>query len=107
MAAGKETSYIDLVQEHERSWGTDSYAGRPSLAELLSAEVVMFWQLTDPKEKRRVFTLHEDLTELDKYATRTLIYSQNEMPQKRLLAVFIKQKRARIRNVKVEVELPK
>jgi hypothetical protein len=44
-------TFIAYVEMHERQWGTNTYPGKPSLADLLSAEVVVFWY--PPKENRK------------------------------------------------------
>ena len=39
-------AFMEMVQLHERSWGTAIYPERPSLADLLSAPLVAMW--TEP-----------------------------------------------------------
>ncbi len=50
-------AFLEIVQLHERMWGDEQYAGRPSLAQLLNAHIVALWsgkgELTvDPRQSR-------------------------------------------------------
>lgn len=36
-------AFLELVQLHERTWGTETYPGRPSLADLMNASIVVMW----------------------------------------------------------------
>ncbi len=107
--APQDDNFLDLVQAHERTWGTENYPGKPSLADLLNAPVVMVWGAVNPQEARLMMTIHQTLDELNKYATRVLLQTRLELPNRRLVAVYVRQKKAHIRGVSVElggVELP-
>ena len=41
-------AFLELVQLHERTWGTETYPGRPSLADLMSASIVVMWVTATP-----------------------------------------------------------
>lgn len=100
----KSQSFIELVQQHEREWGTDSYPQRPTLADLLGAPVVAWWRREDDtSETRLIATVHEDIDVLNKYATRLLLHSSQAPIQRRLAMVYIHQKRASIRGVSVHI----
>jgi hypothetical protein len=105
--ANGENNFIELVQEHERSWGQDSYPGRPGLAELLNAPVVAWWVPVSVKggksDDRHTASVYQDLDELNKYATRLLLHSRNDPPDRRLVAVYINQKKAVIRGVNIQI----
>lgn len=105
MAGNNANKFIELVQEHERSWGKDSYSGRPDLAALLNSPVVAWWISTSSKtnETRRMATVHREIDDLDKYAARLLLHSRNEPPKKRLMEVYINQKKAVIRGVRLHI----
>jgi hypothetical protein len=103
MAKNREEPFIEVVQAHERAWGTESYPGRPSLAELLSAPVVLLWQPVDVRDTRTIATVHQDLDAVNKYVNRIVLYSRLEMPKHRLAAIYISQKKANIRGVQVEI----
>lgn len=97
-------TFIELVQRHEREWGTASYPQRPTLAELLAATVVAWWRKEDDtSETRLMATVHEDLDMLNKYATRLLLHSTRAPIQRRLAMVHIHQKRASIRGVTLHI----
>jgi hypothetical protein len=38
-----DPAFLELVQLHERTWGTEQYLNRPTLAELMSARIVVMW----------------------------------------------------------------
>jgi hypothetical protein len=105
--ASSDDNFIELVQEHERSWGKDSYPGRPTLAELLNTPVVAWWMPVSGKggkgEDRRTASVYQDLDELNKYAARLLLHSRNDPPDRRLVAVYINQKKAVIRGVNIQI----
>lgn len=44
---------IELIEKHERQWGTEHYAGRPKLAEVLEAPVVAFGCWPIPKKSAK------------------------------------------------------
>jgi len=58
--------FFDTVQNHERTWGTQSYPERPKLQEMLEAPVVVFWQDERYKDKT-VCTTHKDTMALETY----------------------------------------
>ncbi|MDX1996034.1 MAG: hypothetical protein SF029_26885 [bacterium] len=94
---------IDLIQTHERTWGTESYPERPTLAELLNAPVVAWWRSTKADDTRLRASVYQTLDDLDAYLTRVLIHSRLEMPTHRLALIFINQKRAAVRGVRVQI----
>ena len=101
--ANKPATFIDIVQEHERSWGTEGYAGRPTLSDLLQAPVVAWWRSVNEEESRLTATAHESEDELNQYAARLLLQSRVEMPDRRLAMVHVGQKKAVVRGVKLEI----
>ena len=38
LMATSEKGFLDYVQQHERTWGTDTYPGKPDLQEFLGAD---------------------------------------------------------------------
>lgn len=96
-----DNTFIDVVQEHERKWGTDTYPQRPELSDFLSASIVAFWLPTGTEETRMMATVHADLDEINKYALRVLIHSRAELPNKRLARIYVNQKKATIQGVQV------
>lgn len=97
-----QKTLLDYVQEHERSWGTESYLKRPSLQEILEAPVVAFWNV--PKHGRLIVTLHDDVHEIENYLTKQLFRSEAPESKQRLSRIFRGGKRIRIKNVRIEFE---
>lgn len=98
-------NFIDYVQHHERVWGTESYKERPSLAEILNADIVVFWQKLNPENmqnRRYRLTLHDSLEDIENFYTKILFRSQIEPPKERIHRIWRNQKRVRITNVRVE-----
>lgn len=96
-------TFIDIVQKHERTWGTETYPDRPSLADLLSAPIVAWWRSANAEDDRLKSSIHQDLDELNRYAVRILLHSRLEFPDKRLAMVYINQKKAAIKGVSLHI----
>ncbi|MCU0498595.1 MAG: hypothetical protein MUF87_14685 [Anaerolineae bacterium] len=92
---------IELIEKHERQWGTEHYADRPKLAEVLAAPVVAFWLLANTKEKREILTVHPDLRDVELTIAKLVLRSSIDLPAKRLVAVFIGGELLKIRGFKV------
>ncbi|MEQ8674613.1 MAG: hypothetical protein RLP44_23585 [Aggregatilineales bacterium] len=98
-----EDNFLELVQAHERAWGTEDYPNRPGLAQFLSSPIVLWWKSIDPAETRLMATVHDDLDALNKYATRVLVHSRSTLPDRRLTSIFVNQKKSSVRSVTVNV----
>src|SRR5579859_7007414 len=62
MSPGKQSlSFMELVELHERKWGTTQYPGRPGLQALLSSPIVALWAY----QKRFIFSVHNAPHELN------------------------------------------
>lgn len=96
-------TFIDIVQKHERTWGTETYPDRPSLADLLSAPIVAWWRSAKSEDDRLKASVHQDIEELNRYAVRILLHSRLEFPDKRLAMVYIEQKRATIKGISLHI----
>lgn len=103
----KAPSFMDFVQTHERTWGTEDYAGRPDLAELMQAPVVVFWEpiqwdskLRQQQQSRLTVTLHQEVDELHEYFTKLLLRS-SVVPDKRVVRIFAQQKPVIVRGIRV------
>lgn len=97
----KAQEFIERVQEHERTWGNDSYPGRPSLSEVLSAPVVVFWQRKKDKKTSETITIHDSVEELERYFARLLLAVIDSGDSRAVPIVYQNQKRMTIRGVKV------
>lgn len=93
--------FFDCVQEHEREWGTKSYPGRPSLAAIMAAKVVVFWDAEGEKQKEPdKITLHDDTADVEKMLLRSLF--SREESKWRIALIFRDQKRLTIARLKIE-----
>lgn len=99
-------NFLAWVQEHERAWSNLVYSGRPSLEEILTAPVVVFWKRVgiEKPDKHLVITLHPDLTQLEKHFSRLLLFSANEMPRSQVVAIFQERQQIRIAEVRIRFE---
>jgi hypothetical protein len=96
------SDFYELVQKHERVWGTENYKERPDLADIVGAVVVVFW--LRGKEERPYITLHNDLQEIEEYMTKLLFRSMVDPPEERVVRVYQRQRQVRIKNVRIEFE---
>jgi len=105
-----EKNFLDYVQEHERTWGNETYTGKPNLQDFLQASVVVFWQTIGDEKNIKVAprytaTVHKDLSELEDYFAKLLFRAQVEPPKNRVVQIFANGKPVRIKGVKVEFEV--
>ncbi len=97
-------TFMGFVELNERAWGTDSYAGRPRLEEILQARVVVFWQHSRNRDPAYRVSVHENLAEIHEWATQMLVESKTRTPEKRLSRIYVDQRRARIKSVRIQLE---
>ncbi len=103
MSASKQPrSFIDYVQDHERAWGDAQYTDRPSLADILQAKVVVFWQLQG--DERPIISLYDTLTAVEQYLSQVLFRLHVNPPKTRLVRIFEDQQLIRIRGIKIDFE---
>jgi hypothetical protein len=95
-----QPTFMDFVQDHERTWGKEGYTGRPDLVEVLNSPVVVFWQ-SNSKDERPTITLYRNLDELESYFQRILFASNAKPPDRRVLRIFKGQKPVLARGIKV------
>jgi hypothetical protein len=101
--------FLERVQSHERTWGSEQYPSRPQLADILAATVVAFWQLTPtkPAEKPRfVITLHDGLKEIEDWYLQAVTRLHLQLPDRRLVAAYVDQKKVRVKSVKIVFDVP-
>lgn len=108
--ATAEKQFLDYVQEHERTWGNETYAGKPTLQDFLQAGVVVFWQAAGADKNiktvpRYIATIHNELNELEAYFAKLLFRAQVEPPKNRVVQIFTNGKPVRIKGVKIEFEI--
>src|SRR5688572_9332270 len=104
----KEKTFIELVQLHERAWGTETYPNRPDLNALLTKPVVVMWVTTDPKAKDRyLFSVHDNANELNDMVTGMITLTRTNLAGSRKISkIFIQQQSVKF-GVKIAIEKPK
>ncbi len=116
-----QAAFLDLVQLHERTWGAEQYAGRPTLAQLLSAPIVAVWSgkaeiTVDPKQARLqrqpvagkdaylLMTTHQSAEELNTALTDLLLLRKvTPFAMRKLSKLYVNQKEVEIIGVKLVV----
>lgn len=89
-----DDNFLGWVQLHERTWGTSTYPGRPSLEAIMQSPVVTFWRQADnEKDLRYKIKLYEDLKDLERFYTKLLLRLVVEIPKDRLVRVYVHRKR--------------
>lgn len=96
MTGKDRQTFLKLVTLHERSWGLDTYKGRPTLQQIMDAKVVAFWYPTGP-ELPFTLTIHQNFKEVEKYVLALVQHSKEQLPRLRLWKVYCDQKEVRIR----------
>ncbi len=102
MAQLDRSEFLALVQNHERVWGNDTYAGRPDLERVLNAPVVAFWQVeaTGKHSDHPQITLHKDLHEIEDYFVKLIFRSTLPAPKRRLYKLYVDGQQMRVSSVK-------
>lgn len=95
-----KSEFLKTVQLHERAWGTESYAQRPSLEEMLNAKVVVFWK--HGKENQWRASTHDSLAEVEQEITRMLLRINIAPPKRSVARIFGKGKRICMQKVKIK-----
>lgn len=98
-------TFIHEVEEHERTWGNNSYQGRPSLLEIIKSPVVVFWEHVD-QDVPDTISLYNDLKEIEKYYVRILATRNPDGFKRRIVQVFHNQERVVIKGVNIVFGLP-
>lgn len=92
--------FMTYVTMHERAWGLDTYKGRPTLKQIMSAKVVAFWYPTG-KDLPFTLTLHKDLNEIDAYLRALIIHTRVQVPRLRLARVYMDKQEVKFKTVKI------
>jgi hypothetical protein len=102
MAEPERSEFLALLQNHERAWGTDTYAGRPDLERVLTAPVVAFWQVEGAGKHadHPQITLHKDLREIEDYFVKLIFRSALPAPKRRLYKLYVDGQQMRVSSVK-------
>lgn len=100
---GGET-FVGFVELNERAWGTNSYPGRPTLHEILTSKIVAFWRTDQKRDHAYRVTLHTTLRDINNYASAIVLHSNTRTPERRLMRLYVDQRRVVIRGVKLILE---
>lgn len=98
-----QDEFMDYVQMHERLWGTKTYAGRPTLGDILDASIIIFWKEENRKPPYTI-TLHEELRDIEILLFKMLFRQGVNQPRKRPVRVFQGRKRIVVKNVRLEFQ---
>jgi len=118
-----DKGFMELVQLHEREWGTELYPNRPSLAELLSAPIVAMWTSDAARyttlsgrgvprytpevnpSSRFMLSVHQRLEELDPLLLAMVVAGKaGPTANRKLVRLFIGQKPIKILGVRLLLE---
>ncbi len=91
-SGGQPKSFMDFVQLHERTWGTERYSVRPGLGSIIQSPVVAFWQTQDPHRPYKI-TLHENTDAIEKHILRLVIGTRFQESKEKLAVIFQHHKR--------------
>ena len=94
--------FLLVVQDHERSWGNDTYLNRPSMKEMLVSPIVVFWN--QKNEERRIVTTHQNMEDIEAELVKAVIRSTFSEPKRRIHKIYAKQKEVCIKEVKIRFD---
>ncbi len=102
-------TFLEYVQLHERTWGTKSYPGKPTLDQFLHSPVVVFWIPTEESKSvkespRYKATLHKSLSEVEGQLLKMVLRSQIEPPKERMAKIFQDGEPVRVKSISVIFE---
>jgi hypothetical protein len=103
-------TFMQLIEQHERAWGTDQYPKRPSLAQLLESFIVAVWvddPLIDTRRKqskgdRFMLSVHPTVDDFHETLAGAVLAGKHSFATGRKLSrVFSKQKMVSIGGVRI------
>jgi hypothetical protein len=113
-----DMAFLELVQLHERTWGTEQYTGRPSLAQLIAGPIVVMWvEVARPntrpmpkritledgaREGRFTLAVYQNAEELNE-ALLSIIFASHvsDKPCRKIAKIFANQKPTVVSGVKL------
>ncbi len=121
-----DKGFMELVQLHEREWGTELYPNRPSLADLLNAPIVAMWTGDAPRPaalsgrggigrltvettlpQRFLLSVHQRLEELDPLLLSMVVAGKpSPATNRKLLRLFVGQKPIKVLGVRLLLDKP-
>jgi hypothetical protein len=105
-------AFTEIIQSHERAWGTEQYLERPSLAELLESYIVAVWvddPLIDQRRKqakdRFMLSVHATADDFHEALAGAVLAGKRSMANgRKLLRVFARQRLVSIGGVRLVSE---
>lgn len=102
-------AFLELVQLHERIWGTEAYPGRPTLAQVLDAPIVVLWVDTPSKQDRTTsrdkyfkFGIYQDSKQLSEALMGVLVAGKvTNTPCRKISKVYYQQKPIAITGIRL------
>jgi len=82
-----EATFTELVELHERTWGTKRYRGRPSLDQLLNSFIVVMWGM----DQTFKLSVHQDAAEVNNIIHGLLTGGIANPNNRKLLRIFVNQ----------------
>lgn len=102
-----EELFYEEVSNHEQLWGRSSYEGRPTLAEIMKAKIVVVWYPITPKVKMNpIITTHNNLQAINDFVAAFMLHSESGLPKTRLARIFYHKHEIKIQGVKLIFDVP-
>lgn len=93
--------FLELVEFHQKAWGTDTYKGKPNLQQLMEAQIVAFWYPANGDDLHLTATIHRNMSEINDYLLALIMHTKTRQPVLRLAKVFERQLPKKVKEVKI------
>jgi hypothetical protein len=103
-------AFMELVQLHERMWGTEPYPNRPSLAELLNGPIVVMWvdvrpdmrKRSDGAERSFTFAVYPDANALSAAVLDVIMLNRRTVQSSpKISRIFLRQKPVEVTGIRL------
>jgi hypothetical protein len=103
-APKKAETFLDLVELHERAWGREGYPNKPSLADIMSSPIVVFWKPREPDDKKyrglHTITLHESIRDVEIYLLKLLTRALTDYPDRYMYRIYDNKHRVILKTIR-------
>jgi hypothetical protein len=82
-----EPAFTEIVELHERTWGTKKYPGRPSLKQLLNSPIVAVWSI----EKHFRLSVHEEASQVNSIIHGLITGKIIDPLNRKLVRIYVNQ----------------
>ena len=102
--------FLEVIQEHERKWGTEQYPNRSTLAELLSAPIVIGWveplagknPTSGSTSARMQLKAYQDADQVNaELYNMVMLSSKTVVPFRKIAQVYVKQQPVTIEGLRL------